>query len=57
MIDSEMFIEAQIDQAVITTPAVGVDDGSRIGFTPDNGLQRGFRGIRDNLRYRPNHRA
>lgn len=46
VIDSEMLIKANINQAVITTPAISMDDTVRINFTSNNGLQRGFGGIR-----------
>src|SRR5262249_7770093 len=40
VIDAEVAI-AEIDQAVVAAPAIGVDDGRDIDPTPDNALQRG----------------
>ena len=44
VIDTEVPV-ADIHQAVIASPAVGVDDGLRSDLAPDNGLQRGFLAI------------
>ena len=38
MIDTKMFIKADVDQAVITTPTICVDDTVNICFATDNGL-------------------
>ncbi len=47
VIDPKMLIKANIDPPVITTPAVSMD--VRVNFTSNNGLQRGFGGIRHDL--------
>ena len=49
VIHPEMLIKAQIDQAVITAPAIGMDHAFHCGLAADNGLQRGFSGIRHDL--------
>ena len=50
MIDSEMFTVADINQAVITAPAVAVDDGLGGHTSANNGLQSGFLAVRHDLR-------
>ena len=45
MIDAEVAI-AEIDQAVVATPAIGVDDGARVHPAADNTLERGLRAVR-----------
>lgn len=49
MIDPEVLPIADIDQAVITAPAVGIDDAFRGHLSPYNRLQRGFGAIRDDF--------
>ena len=49
VVHPEMLVEAQIDQAIIAAPAVGMDHAFHCGLAADNGLQRGFSGIRDDL--------
>ena len=49
MIDAKMFTIANIDQAIITSPSVRVDDAVKTDFAPYNRLQRGFRAIRYDL--------
>ncbi len=44
-----MPINPDIHQAVITTPAIGVDNAVGIDLAADDGLQRGFGCIRDDL--------
>jgi hypothetical protein len=38
MIDSQMLVEAQIDQAIIASPAVGVDYRFQARFAANDGL-------------------
>ena len=38
VIDPEVLVETQIDQAVVATPAVRVDDRSQARFAANNGL-------------------
>jgi len=38
MVDTEVLVEAHIDQAVMAAPAVGVQDGFRTRLTTDNRL-------------------
>ena len=49
MIDSMMACVAEIDQAVVAHPAVGVDHGFQIGMAANHRSQRGFCNIRDDL--------
>ena len=48
MIDAEVAI-AEIDEAVVAAPAIGVDDGARVHPAADNLLQDGLRAVRDDL--------
>jgi hypothetical protein len=45
----EVLVEAQIDETIVSSPAVGVEH--RLGLDPASNhlLQSGFGGIRDNL--------
>ena len=45
VIDPKVLLQTQINQPIVASPAVGVNDAVRIHFTPNNGLQRGFGGI------------
>ena len=47
VVDSKVLAVADIDQAIIAAPAVGVDDAFRGYLSPYNGLQRGFGAIAD----------
>ena len=49
MIDPEVLPVADIDEAVVAAPAVGIDDAFRSHLSSYNRLQRGFGAIRDNL--------
>lgn len=49
MIDAKMFLKTEIDKAVISDPAVSVNDGVETDFTAYNGLQSAFLAIRDDL--------
>lgn len=49
MIDPEMPINPDIHQAVITPPAIGVDNAVGVNLAADDGLQRGFGGVWDDL--------
>ena len=49
MIDPEMPINPDIHQAVITPPAIGVDNAVGVDLAADDGLQRGFGGVWDDL--------
>jgi len=50
VIDSEMLRIANINQAIVAAPAVTVDDSFGSHATANNGLQRGFLAVRDDLR-------
>lgn len=45
MVDSKVLVKANIDQTIVATPAIGVDDTQRISFASDNRLQRTLRSI------------
>src|SRR5512136_1387833 len=49
MIDSKVFAVTYINQTVIATPPIGIDDALRDNFTAYNGLQRGFGAIGNDL--------
>ena len=42
MVDSQVFVKADIDQSVVAPPAVSVDDTGNIGFASDDRLQDDF---------------
>ena len=46
---SIMFRVANVNQSVIATPAITVDDGIRLDPPANNGLQSGFRAVRHDL--------
>ena len=48
MIDADVAI-AEIDQAVVAAPAIGVDDGARVDPAADNTLEGGLGAVRDDL--------
>jgi len=45
----EVLLVAQIDQAVVPSPSVGVNDAVEADSSPDNGLQRGFSAVGHDL--------
>ena len=49
VIDAEVLIVADIDQAFVAGPTVGVHHGVRGDFASNNGLQRGFFAIRNDF--------
>lgn len=49
MIDSIMFRIADIHQAIIAAPAIGMNDCFRSDATTNNGLQRGLFAVRHDL--------
>lgn len=49
MIHPEVLVKSNINQAVVASPAVGVDHGSWFYMTSDNALQRGLGAIRHDL--------
>jgi hypothetical protein len=53
MMDSKVLGVSDIHQALIASPTVTVDDAIDRDMAPNNLLQRGFSGIRDNLRIDP----
>jgi len=49
VVDTKMLLVVQVDQAIITTPAVGVNNALYVGLTSNNGLQRNGFGIRNDF--------
>lgn len=49
VVDSQMFVKANINQSVVTAPAVGVDDAGYVSLASNDGLQRAFGGIGHDL--------
>ena len=49
VIDPEVPAVADIDQAIVSTPAIRVDDTVERDTSPDNALQRGFTAVRDDF--------
>jgi hypothetical protein len=49
MVDPEMLLEPDIDQAVVPAPKVRMDNGVETDFAPYNGLQGAFLAVRDDL--------
>ncbi len=45
MIDSLVLSVTNIHQAIVATPAIGVDDAVQVGLSPNSLLQRGLRAI------------
>jgi hypothetical protein len=50
VLDSEVLRVADIYKAVVSAPAVGVDDGLRCDATADNSLSSGLLAVRHDLR-------
>ena len=50
MIDSQVFVKAHINQAIVATPTICMDDAGNVGFASNDGLQRAFGGIWHDLR-------
>ena len=48
MVNAEMAV-AEIDQAVVAAPPIGVDDGARVDPAADDALECGLRAVRDDL--------
>ena len=48
MVDAEVAI-AEVDQAVVAAPTIGVDDGARVDPAADDALEGGLRAVRDDL--------
>ena len=50
LVDADVFVVTDVDQAIITAPGVGEEDAGGIHFAPQNRLESGFRAIGDDLR-------
>jgi len=53
MMDPKMLVESQVDQAVIPSPSVGVDEALGIGLAPDHRLENCLARIGDDFRIHP----
>ncbi len=53
MVNTKMLFESDIDQAIVTAPAVRMDDYVETDFAPYNCLQRTLLAVRDYLRIDP----
>ena len=49
-VDPVMLLIARIDQTIITSPTIGVDNATRVHFAPYNGLKRGLSTVWNDLR-------
>ena len=49
MIDTKMFSISDIDESIVTTPSVILDDAFHGDTTSDDSLQRSFGAVRDNF--------
>ena len=49
MIDSQVLAITDIDQAVVTAPAIGIDDAIQSNTAPDDPLERCFTAVRDDF--------
>jgi hypothetical protein len=49
VVDPEVLVEAEIDQAIVASPTVGMEDGFRFDSATNDGLECGFGGIRHDL--------
>src|ERR1039458_4736508 len=47
--DPKVLVEAQIDEAIVCSPAIGMEHGLRLDSASNHRLQSGFGGIRYNL--------
>lgn len=45
VIDPKVLLQTQINQPIVASPAIGMDDAAGIDLASDDGLQRGFGGI------------
>lgn len=50
VVNSEMIVETDIKQAIVTGPAVRMNARSRIDFPPDDPMQGGLGGVRHDFR-------
>jgi len=49
VIDRQMLLTPHVDQAIVSTPAVGIDDSVERDFPLDRGLKNNFRPVEDEL--------
>lgn len=49
MVDPKMFVIAHIDESVVSTPSIRVDNRRGINFPFNNGLERRFLAVGDDL--------
>ena len=53
MVDPKMFVESQVDQAIIPSPSVGVNETLCIGLAPDHRLENSLARIGNDFRVDP----
>lgn len=53
MVDPKMPVESQVDQAIIPSPSVGVNETFRIGFAPNDCLENALARIGNDFRVDP----
>ena len=53
MVHSEMFLVSQIDQSIISSPSIRVNNALQVNTSPDNALEGVPTAIRHNLSVRP----
>jgi len=49
VVDPEVPVKADVNQAIVTSPAVRMDDGANVHLAPDHRLQRGFGAVWDDF--------
>ena len=49
MIDPKVLVQAPINQPIVASPTIGMDDAVGVHFAADAGLQRGLGGIGNDL--------
>ena len=49
MIDPKVLVQTQVNQSIVASPAIGVNDAIGVNFAADDGLQRGLGGIGNDL--------
>ena len=49
VVDPKVLFQADVNQAIVARPTVGMNDAVGVNFASNNGLQRGFGGIGDDF--------
>lgn len=53
MVDPKMLVESQVDQAIIPSPSVGVNETLRVGLAPDDRLENAIARMGNDFRVDP----